>query len=103
MGRALTCASARWRADTTSAWSSSCAPDGDADAAEDRGGGVSEPDVVRAGNNILFNTHLHLENFARVFDGGEFWSVLGVTLFYTFFGTIGAPSSGPFRGAAAGP
>ena len=35
-------------------------------------------------------------NFARVFDGAEFWHVLGVTMFYTVFGTLGALVMGLF-------
>jgi multiple sugar transport system permease protein len=71
------------------------APDGDADAIEDAAE-ASEPSVSGEADNILFNSTFTLENFARVFDGGEFWGVLGVTLFYTFFGTIGAIMLGLF-------
>jgi multiple sugar transport system permease protein len=71
------------------------APGGDADAIEDAAE-ASEPSVSGVADNILFNTTFTMENFARVFDGGEFWGVLGVTLFYTFFGTIGAILLGLF-------
>ncbi len=47
-------------------------------------------------DNILTNSELTFENFRRVFDGGEFWSVLGVTIFYTVFGTVGALLFGLF-------
>ncbi|MCO6384345.1 carbohydrate ABC transporter permease [Oceanicola sp. 502str15] len=56
----------------------------------------SEPEVVVKAPNILTNFEFSLENFARVFDGGEFWSVLWVTLVYTVFGTIGALVMGLF-------
>ncbi|MEM1428731.1 MAG: sugar ABC transporter permease [Pseudomonadota bacterium] len=57
---------------------------------------ASPPLVTGVADNILTNTEFTLENFARVFDGGEFWTTLGVTLFYTFFGTIGAIVLGLF-------
>ena len=57
---------------------------------------ASVPVVTGDANNILTNLDFTLENFARVFDGREFWGVLGVTLFYTVFGTIGALVFGLF-------
>jgi len=45
---------------------------------------------------VLTNGDFTLKNFVSVFDGGEFWSVLGVTLFYTIFGTVGAMIMGLF-------
>jgi len=45
---------------------------------------------------VLTNRDFTLKNFVSVFDGGEFWSVLGVTLFYTIFGTLGAMIMGLF-------
>ena len=57
---------------------------------------ASRPIVTGSADNILTNFDFTLENFERVFDGGEFWRVLGVTLFYTFFGTIGAIVLGLF-------
>ena len=68
---------------------------GDEDAAEEAVEG-SDPVVTGASNNILTNFEFSFENFARVFDGDEFWGVLGVTLFYTVFGTIGALLVGLF-------
>lgn len=56
----------------------------------------SEPQVTGTADNILTNFEFTLENFARVFDGSQFISVLGVTLFYTVFGTIGALVVGLF-------
>ncbi|MDJ0820570.1 MAG: sugar ABC transporter permease [Paracoccaceae bacterium] len=52
--------------------------------------------VTGRGSSVLTNTTFTLENFARIFDGNEFWQVLWVTLFYTFFGTIGALVLGLF-------
>ena len=46
--------------------------------------------------SALWNAEFTLRNFARVFDGAEFWGVLGATLFYTVFGTIGALVVGLF-------
>lgn len=69
--------------------------DGDPDAFEDLVES-SEPDVTGSGPNVLTNLDFSLENFARVFDGSEFWGVLWVTLFYTVFGTIGALVMGLF-------
>jgi len=57
---------------------------------------ASAPVVTGRADNILTNFEFTLENFERVFDGDEFWRVLGVTLFYTFFGTIGAILLGLF-------
>ncbi|MFW5881571.1 MAG: carbohydrate ABC transporter permease, partial [Roseicyclus sp.] len=68
---------------------------GDPDAIEEAAE-ASAPAISGVADNILFNATFTLENFARVFDGGEFWEVLGVTLFYTFFGTIGAILLGLF-------
>ncbi|MDO6589976.1 sugar ABC transporter permease [Loktanella sp. D2R18] len=47
-------------------------------------------------SSMLTNGTFTLDNFKRVFDGDEFWSVLWVTLFYTVFGTIGALLFGLF-------
>ncbi|MBM1218967.1 sugar ABC transporter permease [Ponticoccus sp. SC2-23] len=56
-----------------------------------------DPAVVRGdASNVLTNATFTFENFARIFDGREFWSVLWVTLFYTVFGTIGALVFGLF-------
>jgi multiple sugar transport system permease protein len=57
---------------------------------------ASLPVVTGSADNILTNFDFTLENFERIFDGDAFWSVLGVTLFYTFFGTIGAIVLGLF-------
>ena len=47
-------------------------------------------------SNILTNGTFTLENFARIFNGDEFFEVLWVTIFYTVFGTIGALLVGLF-------
>ncbi|MCR8549787.1 sugar ABC transporter permease [Salipiger sp. P9] len=62
------------------------------------GPGATDSDPVMGGEarNILTSFDFTLENFAQIFDGGEFWSVLGVTLFYTVFGTLGALIMGLF-------
>ena len=69
--------------------------DGDEDAIEEALEG-SEPTLTGSGNNILTNAEFTGENFARVFDGDEFWGVLWVTMFYTVFGTVGALLFGLF-------
>jgi multiple sugar transport system permease protein len=56
----------------------------------------SEPDVTGGGKSVLTSGGLSLTNYAQLFDGGEFWTVLWVTLFYTVFGTIGALLMGLF-------
>lgn len=67
----------------------------DADAAEEAAES-SEPEITGNADSILTNFSFSLVNFARIFDGGEFWGVFGVTLFYTIFGTIGALVVGLF-------
>lgn len=47
-------------------------------------------------SNILTNSTFTLENFKRVFNGSEFFEVLWVTFFYSFFGTVGALLVGLF-------
>ena len=56
----------------------------------------SEPAMTGTGKNILTNLEFTLSNFAKIFDGEEFWGVLGATLFYTVFGTVGALVVGLF-------
>lgn len=68
---------------------------GDEDAAE-AALEDSRPAMTGKGKNILTNSEFTLDNFARVFDGDEFWGVLWVTLFYTIVGTIGALVFGLF-------
>ncbi|MCC9624446.1 ABC transporter permease subunit [Thalassospira sp. MA62] len=56
----------------------------------------SEPVITATSDNILTNNEFTLENFARIFDSREFWSVLWVTITYTVFGTGGALILGLF-------
>jgi multiple sugar transport system permease protein len=65
------------------------------DAAEDAAEG-SEPRVTGSGTSILTNSEFTLDNFARIFDADEFWTVMWVTIFYTVFGTLGAIIMGLF-------
>ncbi|WP_299655454.1 carbohydrate ABC transporter permease [uncultured Tateyamaria sp.] len=69
--------------------------DGDPDMLEDIVEGT-EPAGYGTGDNILTNSEFTLDNFARIFNGDEFWSVLWATVFYTVFGTIGALVVGLF-------
>lgn len=57
---------------------------------------ASTPQIAGRADNILTNSEFTLANFARIFSGDEFLGVLGVTLFYTFFGTVGALVIGLF-------
>ncbi|EAQ04274.1 putative integral membrane binding protein dependent transportprotein [Pseudooceanicola batsensis HTCC2597] len=56
----------------------------------------SAPVVTGQASHVLTDGTFTLANFARIFDGEAFWRVLGVTLFYTFFGTAGALLVGLF-------
>lgn len=67
----------------------------DEDAAEDAAEGTV-PRVSGSADSILTNFEFSAENFARVFDGDEFWGVMWVTIFYTVFGTLGALVFGLF-------
>lgn len=69
--------------------------DGDEDTLEELVK-ASEASVSGKADNVLTNSTFTFENFAKLFDGGEFWTVMWVTLFYTIFGTIGALAVGLF-------
>ena len=57
----------------------------------------ADPAVVRGGGEfVLTNAEFTLENFARVFSGRDFGSVLWATTFYTVVGTVGALGVGLF-------
>ena len=56
----------------------------------------SEPVMGGEADNILTNAQFTLENFQRIFDADEFWSVMYVTMFYTIVGTVGALVFGLF-------
>lgn len=58
--------------------------------AADRPERASTPVVSGDANNILTSFEFTLDNFARIFDASEFWTVLRVTFYYTVFGTAGA-------------
>lgn len=49
-----------------------------------------------SGGNVLTNFSFTLDNFYRVFDATEFWTVLWVSFVYTIFGTAGALVLGLF-------
>lgn len=57
---------------------------------------ASEPEISGDANNVLTNLDFTLENFIRIFDTDEFWSVLRITFYYTIFGTAGALVLGLF-------
>ncbi len=69
---------------------------GDLDAAEEAIEDTTEALAEGQADNVLTNLTFTWENFARVFDGDEFWGVLYVTLFYTIVGTVGALVMGLF-------
>ncbi len=56
----------------------------------------SSAETTGTSSNILTNATFTFDNFKRVFNGDEFFGVLGVTLFYAVFGTIGALLVGLF-------
>lgn len=56
----------------------------------------SEPTMSGDAPNVLTNSEFTLDNFARIFNSREFWSVLWVTIAYTVFGTVGAVVMGLF-------
>ncbi|NQY59370.1 ABC transporter permease subunit [Cognatishimia sp.] len=58
--------------------------------------GATPTKATGRGDNILTNSEFTLENFARIFDGREFWAVLYATMFYTIVGTVGALVVGLF-------
>ncbi len=64
--------------------------------AADRPERDSVPSVSGDANNILTSFEFTLDNFKRIFNADEFWSVLRVTFYYTIFGTAGALVLGLF-------
>ncbi|WP_172298912.1 sugar ABC transporter permease [Pseudoruegeria sp. HB172150] len=56
----------------------------------------SEPVMTGSSDNILINGQFTLDNFVRIFDSDEFFTVLWATVFYTVFGTVGALVVGLF-------
>lgn len=57
---------------------------------------ASDPIVSGSSVNVLTSLDFTLENFVRVFDSSEFWTVLRVTIYYTVFSTVGALVIGLF-------
>jgi multiple sugar transport system permease protein len=68
----------------------------DAEAAERAIEDETPVTAIGRADNILTSGEFTLQNFARIFDGDEFWRVLWATLFYTVFGTVGALVMGLF-------
>jgi multiple sugar transport system permease protein len=64
--------------------------------AADRPERASTPEVSGDADNVLTNLDFTFDNFVRIFDADEFWSVLRVTFYYTIFGTAGALVLGLF-------
>ena len=56
----------------------------------------NQPKVRGDADNILTNSEFTFDNFRKLFDQKEFFTVLWTTLFYTVFGTIGALVFGLF-------
>lgn len=54
------------------------------------------PDITASASSVLTDGTFTLRNFARIFDGDEFWDVLYATIFYTVIGTVGAIVMGLF-------
>jgi len=70
--------------------------EGDADRLEDALEDDTEVRATGTADSILTNAEFTLDNFARIFDADEFWTVMWVTIFYTVFGTLGAIVFGLF-------
>jgi len=69
----------------------------------------SKPVMTGRSENVLTSLEFDLDNFRRVFEQREFWTIMKVTIYYTIFGTLGALILGlfaaqllntPFRGRA---
>ena len=56
----------------------------------------TEPVFTFDPENILTNDDFTLENFRKVFNASDFWTVLWASLYYTIAGTIGALVMGLF-------
>ncbi|MEM9438357.1 MAG: sugar ABC transporter permease [Pseudomonadota bacterium] len=52
--------------------------------------------TTASASSVLTDGTFTFGNFARIFDGREFWDVLYATLFYTIVGTVGAIVMGLF-------
>jgi len=67
------------------------APDSDANNVKN-----SDPVFTFVPENILTNGDFTLENFRRVFNASDFWTVLWASMYYTIAGTVGALVMGLF-------
>ena len=56
----------------------------------------SKPMLTGDASNVLTNLEFTWDNYRRVFDATEFWTVFWVTISYTIFGTLGAMVLGLF-------
>ena len=54
------------------------------------------PKATYKSTNILTSLEFTYENFKKIFSASEFWDVLKVSIYYTFFGTAGALLIGLF-------
>ena len=55
-----------------------------------------KPKATYKSTNILTSLEFTYENFKKIFSASEFWDVLKVSIYYTFFGTAGALLIGLF-------
>ena len=55
-----------------------------------------KPKATYNSTNILTSLEFTLDNFKKIFSASEFWDVLKVSIYYTFFGTAGALLIGLF-------
>ncbi len=55
-----------------------------------------KPKATYNSTNILTSLEFNLDNFKKIFSASEFWDVLKVSIYYTFFGTAGALLIGLF-------
>ncbi len=55
-----------------------------------------KPKAIYNSTNILTSLEFTFENFKKIFSASEFWDVLKVSIYYTFFGTAGALLIGLF-------
>ena len=56
----------------------------------------SDPEFTFVPENILTNGDFTLDNFKRVFNASDFWTVLWASMYYTIAGTVGALVMGLF-------
>jgi len=56
----------------------------------------TKPEMAGNAINVLTSLEFNLDNFRKVFEQREFWTVLNVTIAYTIFGTLGSMILGLF-------